>query len=59
MTRARHPSYLELPRLHSLYMSIADPEPDCYTAPGCESRYRRDIMTWAWLMRLTCITHQA
>ena len=47
MTRARHPSCLELTHLHILHMSIADHELDCYTAPDCESRYRRDIMIWA------------
>src|SRR5215510_5445557 len=54
MTRARHPSYLDLPRLHILYRSIADPEPDCYTAPGCKSHARRDIMTWAQCSLVSC-----
>ena len=34
MTRARYPSYLEWPHLHILYMSITDPAPGYYTAPG-------------------------
>jgi hypothetical protein len=46
MTRARHPACLELARLHMLRMGIADAEPDCYTAPGCELRCRRDIISW-------------
>src|SRR5882672_8888793 len=52
MTRARHPSCLALACRHILRMRIADPEPDCYTAPGCELRYRRGSMTWAGLMVL-------
>ena len=41
------PLWLKLARLHLLRLGIADPEPDCYTAPGCELRCRRDTMTWA------------
>jgi hypothetical protein len=59
MTRARHPSCLALACLHSLRLGIADSEPDCYTALGCERRCRRDILTWTELTCLTYITHRA